>query len=81
MAKEFAEGKGFNVYRTWDREFLLDIRYHKFEYDYIMEYAENVYNEINNLIETSTLQDNSDYDKINDILITARKLTYNKKGE
>jgi hypothetical protein len=46
-----------------------------------MEYAENVYNEMNNLIETSTLPDNYDYDKINDILITARKLIYNKKGE
>lgn len=81
MAKELAEGKGFNVYRTWDREFLLDIRYHKFEYDYIMEYTENIYNEMNSLIETSTLPDNSDYDKINDILIEARKLIYNKKGE
>ena len=36
MAKELAEGKGFNVYRTWDREFILDIRNHKFEYEYIM---------------------------------------------
>jgi hypothetical protein len=65
-----------NVYRTWDRDFLLDIRNHKFEYDYIMEYAENVYNEMLNLIETSTLPAEPDYNEINNILLTARKIAY-----
>lgn len=76
MAKELAEGKGMNVYRTWDRDFLLDIRNHKFEYDYIMEYAENVYNEMLNLIETSTLPAEPDYNEINNMLLTARKIVY-----
>ena len=33
MGLELAKGEGFNIERTWDREFLLNIRNHKMEYD------------------------------------------------
>lgn len=74
MGKELAEGKGFNVVRTWDREFLLDIRNHKYEYEYIMEYVENLFNEMQELMKTCPLPETVDKEKVNEILIKARKM-------
>ena len=36
-AAEIAEGKGMILERTWDRQFLLDVRNHKYEYEEIVE--------------------------------------------
>lgn len=74
MGKELAEGKGFNVVRTWDREFLLDIRNHKYEYEYIMEYVENLFNSMKEQIETCPLPETVDKDKVNELLIKARTM-------
>lgn len=74
MGKELAEGKGFNVVRTWDREFLLDIRNHKYEYEYIMEYVENLFNNMKEQIETCPLPETVDKEKVNELLIKARKM-------
>lgn len=74
MSKELAENKGFNIVRTWDRDFLIDIRNHKFEYDYIMDYANNVYNETMEKINDCKLPETVDKDKVNDLLIQARKM-------
>lgn len=74
MGKELAEGKGFNVVRTWDREFLLEIRNHKYEYEYIMEYVENLFNEMQELMKTCTLPDTVDKEKVNELLIKARTM-------
>ena len=74
MGKELAEGKGFNVVRTWDRDFLLNIRNHKYEYEYIMEYVEKLFNEMQKLMETCPLPDTVDKEKVNEILIKARKI-------
>lgn len=74
MGKELSEGKGFNVVRTWDRDFLLDIRNHKYEYDEIMQYVEKIFNEIQNNINSCTLPETVDRKKVNDLLIKARKL-------
>lgn len=74
MGKELAEGKGFNIVRTWDREFLIDIRNHKFEYDEIMKYVEDTYNSFKDKIKDSDLPDTVDKQKINELLIQARKL-------
>ena len=73
MAKELAQGKGFNVVRTWDREYLLNIRNHKFEYEEVMEQLEKEKAEMEEAIKTCTLPDNVDMDAVNEILIEARK--------
>ena len=74
MGKELAEGKGFNVVRTWDRDFLLDIRNHKFEYEEIVKYVEDTYNSFKDKISTSDLPETVDKEKVNDLLIQARKM-------
>jgi hypothetical protein len=74
MGKELVEGKGFNVVRTWDRDMLLDIRNHKYEYEEIMEYVEKLFDEVNSKIETCTLPDTVDKEKVNELLISARNL-------
>ena len=74
MGKELAEGQGFNVVRTWDRDFLLDIRNHKYEYEYIMDYVENLFEDMKQKIETCSLPDTVDTKKVNELLIKARKL-------
>ena len=74
MGKELAEGKGFNVVRTWDREMLLDIRNHKYEYDEIIEYVEKLYKETDEMSKTCNLPDTVDKEKVHKLLIEARKL-------
>ena len=74
MGKELAEGKGFNIVRTWDKQMLLDIRNHKYEYDEIMKYVEDTYNSFKDKIKDSNLPDTVDKQKVNELLIQARKL-------
>ena len=74
MGKELAEGKGFNIVRTWDKQMLLDIRNHKFEYDEIMKYVEDTYNSFKDKIKDSNLPDTVDKQKVNELLIQARNL-------
>lgn len=77
MGIEIAKGEGFNVRRTWDREFLLDIRNHKMEYDEIMAYVEEKHKEFNEAIKTSTIKEHIDINLINNILIDIRKKQLN----
>ena len=74
MGKELAEGKGFNVVRTWDRQMLLDIRNHKYEYEDIMSYVEELFEDVKSKIETCTLPETVDKEKVNELLIKARDL-------
>lgn len=76
MAKELALGQGFNVRRTFDREYLLDIRNHKFEYDDIMQQLESEKVAMEEAINSCTLPDTVDYDSINELLIRTRKECY-----
>lgn len=77
MGKELAQGKGFNVDRTdIDRDYLLAIKNHQFEYDEIMVQVEKEKKEMDDAIKTSTLPDNIDYEKVNKLLINARKQFY-----
>lgn len=82
MGKELAEGKGFNVVRTWDREMLLDIRNGKYEYEEIMEYVEKLYSEIEQLIPSCSLPETVDKKRVNELLKAARKVNdvYNMLG-
>ena len=74
MGRELAAGKGFNVVRTWDRELLLDIRNHMYEYEDIMTYIEKIFDEVQILMKTCTLPDTVDRDRVNALLIQARQL-------
>ena len=73
MAKELAQGKGFNVVRDWDRQYLLDIRNHKFEYEEVMAQLEKEKAEMEAAIATCTLRDIVDYEAVNELLVQARK--------
>lgn len=76
MAKELAQGKGFNVVRTWDRDYLLDIRNHKFEYEDIMTQLEKEKSEMEEAIKSCTLPEKVDFDKVNDLLYDVRLKYY-----
>ena len=79
MAKELASGEGFNVRRTWDREYLLDIKNHKFEYEEIIAQVEKEKEEMEEAIKNCKLPLNIDYNKVNELLIEARKIAINLK--
>ena len=74
MGRELAAGKGFNVVRTWDRELLLDIRNHMYEYEDIMNYIEKIFDEVQVLMKTCTLPETVDKEKVNALLVQARQL-------
>lgn len=76
MGIELARDGEFNVERTWDRDFLLNIKNHKVSYEEIMRYVTEKKAEFDEYIKTSTLPDKLDYDKINELLIESRKLIY-----
>lgn len=78
MAKELAQGNGFNVVRDWDRQYLLDIRNHKFEYEDVMEQLEKEKAEMEEAIKSCTLPDKVDIEVVNKMLIEARKSVYEK---
>ena len=78
MGKELVEGKGFNVERTWDKEMLLDIRNHKYEYEEIIEYVEILHQSIIDNMENCSLPEAIDENLINKMLIEARTKIYNK---
>ena len=76
MAKELAQGKGFNVVRDADRQYLLDIRNHKFEYDEVMAQVNKEIEEMEEAMKNCSLQEEIDYDKVNELLIRVRKQFY-----
>lgn len=73
MACEIAEGKGIILHRTWDRQFLMDVRNHKFEYEEIIERLEEEKEKMNQLMELSTIREEIDADFVNQLMIDIRK--------
>ena len=74
MGMEIARGEGVKVNRrNIDREFLLDIKAHKFEYDYLINLVTEKKKEMDEAMATSSLKDRIDVDKVNDILVSIRK--------
>ena len=73
MAAEIAEGKGMLLQRTWDKQFLMDVRNHKFEYDEIIERLEADKEHMNRLMEQSTIREKIDTDFVNQLMIEIRK--------
>ena len=73
MAGEIAEGKGLILQRTWDRQFLMDVRNHKFEYEEIIERLEEEKERMNQLMEQSTIREQIDTVFVNQLMIDIRK--------
>ena len=77
MGKEIAEGRGIILERTEDRDFLMDVRNHKYEYDELMEIVEKDNKKLDEAIANSTIKDSIDIDFVNDLLIDIRRKAYN----
>lgn len=72
MASEIAEGRGVILERTEDRQFLLDVRNHRYEYDELMAMLEKDADRMNSLMASSTIRDRIDTDFVNDLMIQIR---------
>ena len=74
MCIEIAQGKGFIVNRRGiDREFLLDVKQHKYEYDDIIKLLDAKKIEMDKAIASSTLPDDIDVDFVNNFVVNIRK--------
>lgn len=73
MCKEILRDGEFNLVRTYDHDFLMDIRNHKYEYDYLINKLEKETEEMKQVYEESTLPEHIDREKLNNILINIRK--------
>lgn len=78
MACELAETGEFNVVRK-DREYLLDIKNHKYEYEQILEMTNSLMKRLEQAKSSTTLPDTVDQHLINQLLIDIRKSYYNIK--
>lgn len=72
MTKEIAEGKGIILERTSDKEFLMNVRNHKYEYDEIMERLLKEKDEMELAMANSTIPDSIDPEIVNNILVQIR---------
>jgi hypothetical protein len=77
MGKEIAEGQGVILERTWDRQFLMDVRNHKYEYDELMDIVEKDNKKLDEAIANSAIKESIDTDFVNDLLIDIRRKAYN----
>ena len=78
MAKEISEGKGFILWRTDDRDFLMGIKNGDYTYEYLIDYATKLLDEVNENLPKSNLPDEVDKDFVNELLIECRKEYYSK---
>ena len=78
MGYEIATGQGIILDRekAGDKDFLMKIRNHGFEYDELMEIVEADKVKLDKAIAESTIKEKIDTDFINDILINIRKKAY-----
>jgi predicted nucleotidyltransferase len=78
MGKEIAKGEGIILDRriAGDRDLIMDIRHHKFEFDEIMELVSKEEKELNEAIANSKISDEIDVNLVNDLLIEIRKKYY-----
>jgi len=76
MAKEISEGKGFNLWRTDDRDFLMGIKNGDYTYEYLIDYAEKLLADVNENLPKSNLPDEVDKDFVNGLTIYCRAKYY-----
>ena len=76
MSLELARDKQFNVDRTnIDREYLLNIKHHKYEYEVVLAKADNLKAELDEAIKKCDLPEKVDHKMINDLLIQIRQIS------
>lgn len=74
MCTEIARGEGFKVNRrNIDREFLLDVKNHKYEYEEVMAILDEKKLMMDKAISESKLPDEIDISFVNDLLLDIRK--------
>lgn len=73
MCTELARGEGFNLRRTTDRDFLLDIKKHKVSYNEIKDMLVEEKKLMDEAISMSTLPEKPDQEFLQDFLIWTRK--------
>jgi len=71
MSLEIAQGKGINVRRT-NRDKLLAIRKGEYEYEDLVNEAEDLMKQVNEAFDKSDMQESPDRDYINNLLISMR---------
>jgi hypothetical protein len=77
MANEIADGKGVIIRRSTEEiKKLISIRNGEYEYEELLEEAENLIKEMDEKFENSNLPDNVDQDFVNDLLVNIRKIRY-----
>lgn len=79
MAREIALEKRVNVHRA-DREFLLEIREGKYEYEQLLDMADALKQELGKLYHQSDLPDLPDKNRINQLLCDMRHTLYASHG-
>lgn len=72
VAKEIAVEGRINVWRK-DREFLLNVKMGKYEYDDLVNKAESLRTELNELYQQSSLVDEPDLAEVNKLLVEMRE--------
>ncbi|MBD0280529.1 MAG: nucleotidyltransferase, partial [Flavisolibacter sp.] len=77
MAQEIAEGKGVIIKRP-NRDFLLSIRSGQFDYDALMEKAEQKMEQIEIQYQQSSLPEEPDTATVNNLLVELRRKFYIK---
>lgn len=74
---EIANGQGYIVDRSGiDADFLLDIRAHKFEYEYLIGELEKLKAEMNNAMAKSTIKESVDPNFVNELYLKLLKSFY-----
>ena len=81
MTLELAETGGeYIVTREKDRQLLLDIRAHKYEYDELIRMCEEISERFAEASKKTKLQEHVDWDFLRDLMIDYRKYVYNSKN-
>ena len=76
MAKEISEGKGFKLWRTDDRDFLMGIKNGDYTYEYLIDYAEKLLKEVEENLPKCNLPDQVDKDYVSNLTGVLRKAHY-----
>ncbi len=76
MAKEISEGKGFKLWRTDDRDFLMAIKNGDYTYEYLIEYAEKLLKEVEENLPKCNLPDHVDKEYVSKLTGVLRKAYY-----
>ena len=78
MAKEISEGKGFKLWRTDDRDFLMGIKNGDYTYEYLIDYAEKLLKEVEENLPKCNLPDQVDKEYVSKLTAVLRKKHYSQ---